>query len=62
MLVIPLLVAGGTSASGLFTTEYVTPFMITEVTLKVIVPVLAFCEIVPLSVAVKLPLPTPGTV
>ena len=62
-VVIPLLEAGGTRFSGLFVIAYVTPPMVTEVTVKLPTPepeLLALKR--PVNVAAKLSLPATGTV
>lgn len=62
-VVMPLLEAGGTRFKGLLVMEYVTPPIVTDVTLKLTTPVPELAALnVPLKVAEKLSLPTVGTV
>ena len=62
-VVIPLFDAGGTRLSGLLVMAYVTPPIVTEVTVKLTTPLPELLAVkLPLKVAAKLSLPAVGTV
>jgi hypothetical protein len=62
-VVIPLFDAGGTRFNGLLVMEYVTPPIVTEVTVKLTTPEPELdAENRPVKVAAKLSLPGVGTV